>query len=134
MSAYKERCLIVDDSAVIRKILRRILVEVGFSVIDEADNGRKALDACAKDMPDIIFLDWNMPVMTGMEFMHAFRPQKQERGTKILFCTTESDCAKIMEAINAGADEYIMKPFDADVVRNKLAVLGIEDNASAGAA
>lgn len=125
MAALPHSCLIVDDSRVVRKVLRTILEDHGFSVISEAENGREALDACISSMPDIIFLDWNMPVMSGIDFMKELEGIRGGSATKVLFCTTENDCTKIMQAIEAGADEYIMKPFNADTVRDKLEIVGV---------
>ncbi|MET0154578.1 MAG: response regulator [Rickettsiales bacterium] len=120
------RILVVDDSKVIRNILRDMLKKLGFERLDFAENGAEALDACRTGMPDVIFLDWNMPTMNGMEFMHNFRAETFKHKAKVVFCTTENDCVKIMQAIESGADEYIMKPFDADMVRAKLAAVGID--------
>ena len=104
-------CLIVDDSRVIRKVSRHILETLGFAV-DEAENGKAALDACEAAMPDVVLLDWNMPVMTGIEFLVHLRQRPGGDKPKVVFCTTENDVAHIREAIAAGADEYVMKPFD----------------------
>ena len=103
-------CLIVDDSRVIRKVSRHILESLGF-IVDEAENGQIGLARCEQSMPDLVMLDWNMPVMTGIEF--------------IVFCTTENDVAHIREAISAGADEYVMKPFDHETLQIKLQLVGM---------
>ncbi len=117
-------CLIVDDSRVIRKVARQIFEALKFAC-EEAENGQLALEACAKNMPDFILLDWNMPVMDGLQFLVAMR--KTEGGDKpvVVFCTTENDLGHIQEALSSGANEYIMKPFDADIVRGKLTQLGL---------
>lgn len=118
-------CLIVDDSKVIRKVARRILEDLNFNT-DEAVDGQEALDRCRSEMPDVIFLDWNMPVMNGMEFLQELRnggvPEKRP---VVMFCTTENDMAHIRAAIDAGADEYIMKPFDRDIIETKLSQVGL---------
>lgn len=119
------RILIVDDSKVIRNILRDMLEKLGCNDLRFAENGAQALEVCRDAMPDVIFLDWNMPVMDGMEFMKNFRAEPFETRAKVMFCTTENDCVKIMQAIEIGADEYIMKPFDADMVVAKLSAIGI---------
>jgi len=119
------RILVVDDSKVIRNIFRDILQKLGFSDVDYAENGERALEICRENMPGAIFLDWNMPKMNGMEFMERFRAEPFENRGKVLFCTTENDCVKIMQAIEIGADEYIMKPFDADMIRSKLQTVGV---------
>jgi len=119
-----KRCLIVDDSSVIRKVARRILENFGFSVI-EASDGRQALDTCTKEMPDAILLDWNMPVMDGFDFLRALRAMPSGDKPKVVFCTTENDLAHIARAMHAGADEYIMKPFDKDIVEAKFQEVGL---------
>ena len=117
-------CLVVDDSKVIRKVARHILETLEFTV-DEAEDGRQALSHCAATMPDVILLDWNMPVMSGMEFLRALRQSQWSDQPKVVFCTTENDIAHIRAAIEAGADEYVMKPFDRDTLHSKLQIVGI---------
>ena len=119
-----KRCLIIDDSSVIRKVARRILESFGFS-INEASDGRQALDACMKQMPDAILLDWNIPVMDGYEFLRALRSMPGGDRPKVVFCTTENDLAHIARAMHAGADEYIMKPFDREIVEAKFQEVGL---------
>ena len=116
-------CLIIDDSRVIRKVSRHILESLEFSV-DEAENGKEGLDRCEVSMPDVILLDWNMPVMSGMEFLRALRRQDGGDAPKVVFCTTENDIAHIRAAIEAGADEYVMKPFDRETLHSKLQIVG----------
>lgn len=116
-------CLIVDDSRVIRKVSRHILETLGFEV-DEAENGKLGLDACEQKMPDVVLLDWNMPVMTGIEFITQLRQRDGGDKPKVVFCTTENDVAHIREAIQAGADEYVMKPFDHETLQIKLQLVG----------
>ena len=119
-----KRCLVVDDSSVIRKVARRILEELDFE-IDEAADGQQALAACGRQMPDGILLDWNMPVMSGIEFLEQLR--QAEGGSKplVVFCTTENDMDHISRAIEAGANEYIMKPFDREILEDKLSAVGL---------
>jgi two-component system chemotaxis response regulator CheY len=117
-------CLIVDDSKVIRKVARHILETLDFSV-DEAEDGREALTRCENSLPDVILLDWNMPVMSGMEFLRALRQGDYALQPKVVFCTTENDIAHIRAAIDAGADEYVMKPFDRDTLHTKLQIVGV---------
>jgi len=116
-------CLIVDDSRVIRKVSRHILETLGFSV-DEAEHGQDALAKCDEAMPDVILLDWNMPVMSGIEFINQLRARPNGGEPKVVFCTTENDVAHIREAIDAGADEYVMKPFDHETLQIKLQLVG----------
>jgi two-component system chemotaxis response regulator CheY len=115
-------CLIVDDSKVIRKVARHILETLQFNV-EEASDGTEALDHCASAAPDVILLDWNMPVMSGMEFLRAYRA-KGGAAAKIIFCTTENGIGHIQAAIDAGADEYVMKPFDRETLETKLQIVG----------
>lgn len=117
-------CLVVDDSRVVRKVARKILEELGFSC-DEAEDGKQAMDYCAKSMPDAILLDWNMPVMTGIEFLRRLRKMTGGQAPKVIFCTTENDLAHIQEALSAGANEYIMKPFDSDIIQTKFQQVGL---------
>ena len=90
----------------------------------EAENGRDALTQCEEGMPDLILLDWNMPVMNGSEFICELRRLNGGGAPKVVFCTTENDVAHIREAIEAGADEYVMKPFDHDTLQMKLQLIG----------
>ena len=119
-----KRCLVVDDSSVIRKVARKILEDLDFE-IDEAEDGQQALDACGRVMPDGILLDWNMPVMSGIEFLEELRRVEGGSKPKVVFCTTENDMEHIARAIEAGANEYIMKPFDRDILEDKLSAVGL---------
>ena len=116
--------LVVDDSKVVRSVSRKIMEDLGFEVL-EAENGQVALDQCKIKKPEVILLDWNMPVMDGLEFLLAFRQFKEFQDSRVIFCTTENDFTKIQEAISSGADEYVMKPFDSDVIKGKLVQLGV---------
>ena len=118
-------CLIVDDSKVIRTVARRILEKLNFE-IEEACDGKAALESCRRRMPDAILLDWNMPVMNGIEFLRELR-ERVDGGTTpvVVFCTTENDMQHIQEAIGAGANEYIMKPFDSEILETKFAQTGL---------
>lgn len=117
-------CLVVDDSKVIRTVARRILEGLNFK-IDEASDGQKAYEACMREMPDVILLDWNMPVMNGIDFLRKLRQLEGGASPVVVFCTTENDMRHIQEAIAAGANEYIMKPFDKATLADKLQQLGI---------
>jgi len=117
-------CLVVDDSRVIRKVARRILEDIGFEIAEAAD-GVEALAWCRAAMPDAILLDWNMPVMSGIEFLRGLRGEPQGDRPVVVFCTVENDLAHIEEAIDAGANEYIMKPFDGDIIAEKFAEAGL---------
>jgi two-component system chemotaxis response regulator CheY len=117
-------CLIVDDSKVIRKVARHILETLDFTVAEAAD-GREALTHCRTNSPDVILLDWNMPVMSGMEFLRALSAEPAASRPKVVFCTTENGMAHIRAAIEAGADEYVMKPFDRETLQSKLQIIGV---------
>jgi two-component system, chemotaxis family, chemotaxis protein CheY len=119
-----KQVLVVDDSTVIRKVAKRILESLEFQTL-EAEDGAKALHACNFLMPDAILLDWNMPVMDGFEFLRELRKLPNGLKPKVVFCTTENDVAHIARAIHAGADEYIMKPFDKQILQSKLAEIGL---------
>jgi two-component system chemotaxis response regulator CheY len=122
--AASKSCLIVDDSKVVRMVARKILEGLNFAIA-EAENGQLALDACKRQMPDVVLLDWNMPVMDGLGFLKALRATEGGSQPVVVFCTTENDLARIQEAIGAGANEYIMKPFDRDIIETKFAQVGL---------
>ncbi len=117
-------CLVVDDSRVVRMVARKILEELGFAVT-EAEDGKIAVEACQKSMPDVVWLDWQMPVMNGIECLHELRKMKGAADAKVVFVTTLNDMNHIVEAMGSGADEYIMKPFDRDIVQSKFAQVGL---------
>jgi two-component system chemotaxis response regulator CheY len=123
MSAART-CLVVDDSRVVRKIARRILESHGF-MVEEAADGALALDACRRQMPDAVLLDWNMPVMNGIEFLKALRGEFGPGNPPVLFCTTETEISFIEQAIEHGAQEFIMKPFDDDILTSKFEQVGL---------
>ena len=117
-------CLVVDDSRVVRRLARRMIEATGYAV-REAEDGALALAACRASMPDAILLDWNMPVMNGIEFLRALRAESGPDNPVVLFCTTENDIGFIEQAIEAGAQEFIMKPFDETVLRGKFEQVGL---------
>lgn len=123
-------CLIVDDSKIVRKVVRRIFEGLSFNIL-EAENGKEAVQQVLANAVDVIILDWNMPVMDGMECMKEIRGNPSiVAQPKIIFCTTENEFSKIQQAIMNGADEYVMKPFDEAIIAGKLVQLGIiEDGA-----
>ena len=116
-------CLIVDDSRIIRKVARRIVEGLGFEV-DEAADGVEALSYCAGMMPDVVLLDWNMPVMDGLTFLRRLRASPGGDKPKVLFCTIETAPDRIAEALSAGADDYVMKPFDSEILHSKFSEVG----------
>ena len=119
-----KNCLVVDDSSVIRKVARRILEGLEFKIA-EAEDGEQALEACRSQMPDAVLLDWNMPKMDGYEFLRMLRRLPDGDRPKVVFCTSENDVAHIARALHAGANEYIMKPFDKEIVEAKFQEVGL---------
>ena len=117
-------CLVVDDSKVIRKVARRILEELDFQ-IEEAVDGQDAWEQCQQTMPDVVLLDWNMPQMNGLDFLKTLRSNGGAQQPVVVFCTTENDMAHIRAAIEAGANEYIMKPFDREIIEAKFSQVGL---------
>jgi len=117
-------CLVVDDSRVVRKVARRILEGQGFRV-SEAEDGKQALESVRRDMPGCVLLDWNMPVMNGLEFLQALRKEFGPENPPVVFCTTENDINHIELAITNGAQEFIMKPFDEEILVGKFAQVGL---------
>jgi two-component system chemotaxis response regulator CheY len=119
-----KQALVVDDSAFIRKIAKQILEGMDFEVT-EAKDGAQALELCEKSLPELILLDWNMPVMSGLDFLTKLRKMPRGDEPQVVFCTTENTKEKILCALEAGATEYIMKPFDQDIIRTKLEQIGM---------
>jgi two-component system chemotaxis response regulator CheY len=117
-------CLVVDDSRVVRKVARRILEGHGFA-IEEAADGQAALDACRAHLPDGVLLDWNMPVMNGIDFLKALRREFGPERPTVVFCTTENEISFIEQAISSGAQEFIMKPFDEEILVSKFGQVGL---------
>ena len=118
--------LVVDDSRAMRQIIGRILKGLGFQVI-EAGDGREALARLA-EVPevDLAMVDWNMPVMNGIDLIRALREDPTLGRVRVMMVTTESDISRVAEALGAGADEFVMKPFTTDMILEKLQMLGIE--------
>ncbi len=117
-------CLLVDDSGLVRKVARRIIEGFSFTCSDAPD-GMQAVEACSAAMPDAILLDWNMPGISGIETLKLIRAMPGGDHPKIVLCTTNSEVEHIMKALEEGADEYIMKPFDSDIVRSKFEQIGL---------
>ncbi len=122
-------CLVVDDSRVVRKAARRVLEGFGFAV-REAEDGAQALEACREAVPDFVLLDWNMPVLDGITFLRRARAEHGDRKPLVMLCTTENTQERILEALEAGAQEYVMKPFDAEILGGKLLQLGVLKDAA----
>lgn len=119
------QALVIDDSRAMRSILRRTLVELGFEV-SEASNGQEALTHVVEHgAPDVALVDWNMPVMDGLQFVVELRSRREFRGVTLMMVTTESEHAQMVRALAAGAHEYLVKPFTPDAIAAKLALLGL---------
>lgn len=119
------RALVIDDSRAMRSILKAILTDLGFEVV-EASDGREAIDLLTEDRTfDIALVDWNLPVMNGLEIVTEVRKDPDLAGMRMLMVTTETEFERVSQALQAGADEYIMKPFDRDMLLDKLVIIGI---------
>jgi len=117
--------LVVDDSRAMRAILTRLLNGLGFDVA-QAGHGEEALGVIdAGTRPDVILVDWNMPVMDGLTFVKNVRAREDLRDVSLMMVTTESEQGQIVRALAAGAHEYVIKPFTDDVIAEKLALLGL---------
>jgi two-component system, chemotaxis family, chemotaxis protein CheY len=114
------RCLVIDDSPVIRRVARRIIEDFGFEV-SEAEHGRQAFEQCIVQMPDVILLDWQLPVMGAYEFMRALKSYGPKSWPYIIYCTTEFDFLEVQRSRAAGASDYLMKPFDRGTLTPKFA-------------
>ena len=118
------RALVIDDSKAMRSILGRQLRQMGFDVL-EAGNGREGLDQLRQQgKPEVALVDWNMPEMDGLAFVRAVRADPAYVDLRLMMVTTENDLARVSAALEAGANEYVMKPFTADVLADKLGLLG----------
>jgi two-component system chemotaxis response regulator CheY len=122
-AAVAKTCLIVDDSRVIRKVSSKIAISLGYVPV-EAENGEEALARCKKSMPDLVLTDWNMPEMDGIEFVTKLRSIPTPKEPVVVFCTSNGEAKDIHDGIAAGADDYIVKPFDEAALKAKLEKLG----------
>ena len=120
------RALVIDDSRAMRSILSAILEEVGFSVVQAAD-AEDADRLLSEDSAfDLALVDWNLPVKSGLDLVKTLRARPELSGVRLMMVTTETGLARVREALEAGADEYIMKPFDKEMLLEKLQLIGIE--------
>ena len=120
------KAIVIDDSRAIRMVIRNILREVGFEVL-EAGNGREALEVLEESGDvDLALVDWNMPEMNGLEFVKALRANQEYKDLPVCMVTTETEMSRMVEALEAGANDYLMKPFAKDALLEKLVVMGIE--------
>lgn len=116
--------LLVDDSRAVRLAGKRMAAAIGLNTL-EAENGEVALTVVQDNEVDVVLLDWNMPIMDGMQFLKALRALPNLNQPIVVMCTTENDMTRIVEAMQSGANEYIMKPFTEDIVRDKLEETGV---------
>jgi two-component system chemotaxis response regulator CheY len=115
--------LVIDDSSTMRSILKRYLRQMNYEVL-EAGNGREALQRCQEEQDiDVALVDWNMPVMNGIDFVRKLRSQREHDHVKLMMVTTENDADRIVEALGAGANEFVMKPFTFEILEEKMALL-----------
>lgn len=124
------KALVVDDSRAMRTMLKKMVTDLGYEVI-EAEDGRDALGCLAEETSDVSFalVDWNMPVMDGISFVRAVREERRWDRMRLMMVTSETNPRHVYEALKAGVDEYAMKPVTRDVIREKLGMLGIEPTA-----
>lgn len=125
------RAMVVDDSRAMRFLLKGMLEKLGFDVA-QAGHGTEALERLADaDPPAVVLIDWNMPVMNGLELVRAMRANPRYAGTRLVMVTTETEADRMLDALAAGADEYAMKPFTLDVIAAKLEMIGVLAGAAA---
>jgi two-component system chemotaxis response regulator CheY len=117
--------LVIDDSRAMRMILKRMLLDLGFEVVEAADGQQALALVSAGPVPDLATIDWNMPVMNGLEFVVAVRADRAYRSMTLMMVTTESEHGQIVRALAAGAHEYVLKPFTAEAITDKLSLLGL---------
>lgn len=123
VEAALQTCLVVDDSRVIRKVSSKIAKSLGYNVI-EAQDGSEALARCKQAMPELVLTDWDMPEMDGLEFVRQLRAIPTAKAPTVVFCTSKGHVEDIHAGVDAGADDYIVKPFDESALRAKLEKLG----------
>jgi two-component system chemotaxis response regulator CheY len=116
------RALVIDDSRAVRLFIRGILTDLGIEVV-EAGDGREGLNRLADSPADLVLVDWNMPVMDGLEFITAVRERREYDSVRIMMVTTETESEQVTRAMAAGANEYLMKPFTKEVLTAKLTLL-----------
>ena len=118
------KCLIADDSKIIRMLMSKIMGNLGFEVL-EAEDGEEVVELCQLNEPDLIIMDYRLPVMEGIDALYKIRSLRLEKQPKVMFCSSLIELDKIREALDGGADDYVMKPFDEEIIISKLAILGL---------
>lgn len=127
----ERRCLIIDPSSMVRRVAARIIRELGLEALD-AKTGQEALDLCADRMPEAIMIDWSLPDMQADQFLKeldGILARSNSARPTVIFCSGERKVSRIVDALKAGADEYIMKPFDSDIIRSKFVLAGLIEDA-----
>jgi two-component system chemotaxis response regulator CheY len=114
------KILVVDDMATMRRIVKTVLKQLGFSNIVEAENGEEGLQKLRSDTFQFVVSDWNMPVMTGIDMLRAIRADENLKAIPVLMVTAEAQQANLVEAVQAGVSNYIVKPFTAETMQEKL--------------
>lgn len=122
------RAMVVDDSRAMRTLLRRMLTDIGFDEVMEAEHGRAALDALGAggEPPVLALVDWNMPEMNGLELIEAMRAVRRYDRTRLMMVTSETNPRHVYDALKAGVDEYAMKPITREVIQDKLDLMGLK--------
>lgn len=118
------KCIVADDSRIIRMLLVKIMQNFAFEVI-EAEDGEELLELCAQKTPDLIISDWTLPVIDGIDVLYKIRGDRKLPQPKFVFCSTMNDIDNIQMAMDGGADDYILRPFDEDIISSKLVILGL---------
>lgn len=116
------KCLVADDSKIIRMLFVKIMGNLGFEVI-EAEDGEEVVELCQLEEPDLIVMDYRLPVLDGIDAMYKIRNSRIEKQPKIMFCSSMTEESIICEALDGGADDYVMKPFDEEIIISKLAIM-----------
>jgi two-component system chemotaxis response regulator CheY len=114
------KILVVDDMVTMRRIVKNILKQLGFANVDEAENGQEALQKLRADTYGFVVSDWNMPVMTGIDMLRAIRADEKLKTTPVLMVTAEAQQSNLIEAVQAGVSNYIVKPFTAETLQEKI--------------
>lgn len=118
------KCIIADDSKIIRMLLVKIMENFGFEV-HEAEDGEEVLELVLEQEPELVICDWNLPVMDGIDVLYKLRSDKKITQPKFMFCSLVTDTSKMRQALDGGADDFVMRPFDEDIIASKLAILGL---------
>jgi two-component system, chemotaxis family, chemotaxis protein CheY len=119
------KAMVVDDSRAVRMILSRILREVGYDVCEAADGQEALAKLSGENTVSLVLVDWNMPNLDGLAFVRSLRSDPRNDAVKVMMVTTETEVDRMVTALEAGANEYVMKPFTAEIISDKLRILGV---------